>query len=53
MAVANAVKKSLRCWCLLSAGHPITLDRNGPLYPFLTEKLRHGLEAVPEESRAA
>jgi hypothetical protein len=24
------------------------LDRNGPLNPFLTEKLRHGLEAVYE-----
>ena len=44
--MANAVKKSLRCWCLLGAGHPITLERNGPLYPFLTEKLRHGVEAA-------
>jgi hypothetical protein len=33
MAVANAVKKSLRCRCLLGAGHPITLDRYGPPVP--------------------
>lgn len=37
--MANAVKKSLRCWCLLGAGHPITLDKNGPLYPFLTPSM--------------
>lgn len=36
MAVADADKKSLRCW-----------------YPSPTEKLRRGLEAVYEESRAA
>ncbi len=31
----------------------LTLDRYGHLYPSLTEKLRQGLEAVYEESRAA